>query len=39
MTDKKSVIFGDQLNIDGLVIEMAGEYEKSGVLLQTRLIE
>lgn len=39
MTDKKSVIFGDLLNIDGLVIEMPGEYEKSGVLLQTRLIE
>lgn len=38
-TDKKIVRFAPEgLEIDGLKIEMAGEYEKSGILLQTRLI-
>ncbi len=38
-TDKKTVKFGAEgLEIDGLKIDMPGEYEKSGVLLQTRLI-
>ncbi len=39
ITEKKTVIFSPEwLEIDGLKIEMPGEYEKSGVLLQTRLI-
>lgn len=39
VTDKKTVRFGAAgLEIDGLKIDMPGEYEKSGVLLQTRLI-
>ncbi|MDD2745324.1 MAG: hypothetical protein PHU93_02190, partial [Candidatus Gracilibacteria bacterium] len=38
-TDKKIVRFAPEgLEIDGLKIEMPGEYEKSGILLQTRLI-
>lgn len=38
-TDKKTVRFAPEgLEIDGLTIEMPGEYEKSGILLQTRLI-
>jgi len=38
-TDKKLVTFGPEgLAIDGLAITMPGEYEKSGILLQTRLI-
>lgn len=38
-TDKKLVTFGPEgLSIDGLAIVMPGEYEKSGILLQTRLI-
>lgn len=39
VTDKKTLKFGAEgLEIDGLKIEMPGEYEKSGVLLQTRRI-
>jgi hypothetical protein len=40
VTDKKAVRFdASGLDIDGLKIDMPGEYEKSGVLLQTRLID
>jgi hypothetical protein len=32
--DKKSIILKDQMiDLDGLVIDIAGEYEKSGVLM------
>ena len=40
-TEKKQVLLGqdDTLTIDGLTIDMPGEYEKSGILLQTRRID
>lgn len=40
-TDKKQVRFdgNEPLDVDGLHIEMPGEYEKSGILVQTRLID
>jgi len=38
-TDKKTVRFAPEgLEVDGLTIEMPGEYEKSGILLQTKFI-
>ena len=38
-TEKKIVSLGETLTIDGLEITLPGEYEKSGVLVQSKLID
>jgi hypothetical protein len=36
-SDKKEIILGsNMINVDGMVIDFPGEYEKSGILIQVK---